>query len=151
MTDATLVKALRDETGLSFDKIRKALDEAGGDREKALQILASQAGDMAAKKSDRVANEGAIASYIHTTGKVGSLVELVCETDFVARNEEFKTLARDLAMHVAAMRPADDAELLAQSFIKDPTLTIQDVINQAIAKLGENIRLAGFSLRSIGQ
>lgn len=150
MSDVNLVKALRDETGLSFDKIRKALDEAGGDREKALQILASQAGDMAAKKSDREAKEGAIGSYVHTTGKVGALVLVGCETDFVARNEEFKTLARDLAMHASAMRPTDATEMLEQQFIKNPELQVRDVINQAIAKLGENIQLVQISVIALG-
>jgi elongation factor Ts len=150
MADAALVKALRDETGLSFDKIKKALDEAGGDRDKALGVLRAQAGESAAKKSERLTGEGAVASYVHMTGKVGAMVTLLCETDFVARNEDFKALARDLAMHVTAMRPADAAELLAQQFVKDPGLTVQDAMNQAIQKLGENIKLGAFDLQVIG-
>ncbi len=150
MSDVEIIKELRDETGLSLGKIREALTEAGGDKAKALELLRSQAGAMAAKKSDREANEGAIGSYVHSTGKVGALVSVSCETDFVARNEDFKTLARDLAMHAAAMHPTDEADMLAQQFVKDPSLSVQDVINQAIAKLGENIQLTGFSVRSIG-
>lgn len=150
MSDAALVKELRDETGLSFDKIKKALDEADGDKAKALEVLAASAGAAAAKKSDRITGEGFIASYVHGTGKVGALVTLMCETDFVARNDDFKSLARDLAMHATAMRPADGAEMLAQPFVKDPSITVQDAINQAIQKLGENIQLRAFSVESIG-
>lgn len=150
MIDATTIKQLRDETGLSFDKIKKALDESGDDAAKALELLRAQAGAMAAKKAERQANDGAIGSYVHSTGRIGALVQLACETDFVARNEEFKTLARDLAMHATAMRPADAAEMLAQPFVKDPTITVQEVINQAVAKLGENIQLAGVCVLAIG-
>lgn len=150
MADATLIKELRDETGLSFDKIKKALDKVEGDGAKALELLKSQAGASAAKKSERQVKDGAIGSYVHTTGKVGAMVRLACETDFVARNDDFKTLARDLAMHASAMQPADATEMLTQSFVKDPEITVQEVINQAIAKLGENIQLAGVCVLAIG-
>ena len=145
-----VIKELRDQTGLSLGQISKALKEAGGDKAKALEVLAAQAGDAAAKKSERQAKDGAIGAYVHTNGKVGALVSLACETDFVARNDQFKELARDLAMHASAMRPADDAEMLAQPFVKDPSITVQDLINQAIAKLGENIKLLSFSVHTIG-
>ena len=150
MTDATLIKELRDVTGLSFDKIKKALDEAGGDRAKALEVLRAQAGATALKKAERVVKDGAIGSYVHATGKIGAMVQLACETDFVARNADFTALARDLAMHASAMRPADAQEMLAQPFVKDPSITVQDLINQAIAKLGENIQLVGVSVLVIG-
>jgi elongation factor Ts len=150
MSDVNLIKELREETGLSFDKIKKALDETGGDREKTIELLRSQAGDAAAKKSERQVKDGAIGSYVHSTGKIGAMVQLACETDFVARNDDFKALARDLAMHASAMQPADVAEMATQPFVKDPSLTVQDVINQAIAKLGENIQLAGISVLVIG-
>ncbi len=151
MSDVAIIKELREETGLSFDKIKQALTEAGGDKAKTLELLRGQAGAAAAKKADREAHEGAIGSYVHSTGKVGAMVSLLCETDFVARNEDFKALARDLAMHAAAMRPADDAEMLAQPFVKDPSMTVQEVVHQAVAKLGENVQMAGFSVRSIGE
>jgi elongation factor Ts len=150
MSDMDLIKELRDETGLSFGQISKALKEAGGDKAKALELLASQAGEAAAKKGDREAKDGAIAAYVHATGKVGAMVSLACETDFVARNDAFKELARDLAMHASAMRPSTTEEMLAQSFVKDPGLTVQELINQAIAKLGENIKLLSLSIQSIG-
>lgn len=100
------VKVLRDQTGISVMQCKKALEEAGGDMEKALIILRKKGGDIAAKKADRTLGAGVIASYIHGTGTVGTMVELSCETDFVAKNEEFKTLAHDIAMHVAASNPA---------------------------------------------
>jgi len=150
MSDVNTIRELRDETGLSFDKIKKALDETAGDKAAALELLRSQAGAAAAKKAERQVNEGAIASYVHTTGKIGALVQLACETDFVARNDDFKELARDLAMHASAMRPSDAAEMLTQPFVKEPDITVQEVINRAIAKLGENIQLAGVSVLAIG-
>ncbi len=150
MSSMDTLKELRDETGLSFDKIKKALDQTGGDKAAALEYLKSQAGASAAKKSDRIVKDGAIGSYVHSTGKIGAMVQLACETDFVARNDEFKSLARDLAMHASAMKPADVTEMLAQPFVKDPEVTVQDVINQAIAKLGENVQLAGVSVLVIG-
>jgi elongation factor Ts len=99
------VKNLRDQTGISVMQCRKALEEAGGDSEKALVILRKKSGDIAAKKGDRTFGAGAIQAYVHATGRVGAIVELVCETDFVSGNEEFKTLARDIAMHITASNP----------------------------------------------
>ena len=100
------VKQLREETGVSVMQCRKALEEAAGDMEKARVILRKKSKEQAEKKGDRTLGAGVIASYIHTTGKVGAMVTLLCETDFVAKNEEFKTLARDIAMQVAAAAPA---------------------------------------------
>ncbi len=99
------VKALRDQTGISVMQCKKALEEAGGDTEKALVILRKKSGELAAKKGDRTFGAGTVQAYIHATGAVGAIVELNCETDFVANNEEFKALARDIAMHVTATNP----------------------------------------------
>jgi elongation factor Ts len=99
------IKALRDQTGISVMQCKKALEEAGGDEAKALVILRKKSGEVAAKKSDRTFGAGTIQSYIHSNGTIGSMVELNCETDFVSGNDEFKTLARDIAMHVAASNP----------------------------------------------
>lgn len=99
------VKSLRDQTGISVMQCKKALEEAGGDTEKALVILRKKSGELAAKKSDRTFGAGTIQAYIHATGRVGTIVELVCETDFVSGNEDFKTLARDIAMHITASNP----------------------------------------------
>ena len=96
------------------------------------------------KKSDRDAKQGLIEAYIHNNGKVGVLLELNCETDFVARNEEFKKLAHDLAMHIAAMNPENTDEFLGQPFIKDESKKIDDVIKEAVGKIGENIKIGRF-------
>ena len=100
-----LIKELRDHTGLSIMQVKKALEEAKGDKEKALALLKKKSGDISAKKADRTLGAGVIASYIHSTGTVGTMVELSCETDFVAKNPEFIALARDIAMHIAATNP----------------------------------------------
>jgi elongation factor Ts len=99
------IKELRDLTGISVMQCKKALEEAGGDKEKALEILAKKSGDIAKKKGDRTFGAGVVASYIHTTKDLGSMIVLACETDFVAKNEDFVKLAYDIAMHAAAMRP----------------------------------------------
>ena len=105
MVTTDLVKELRDETGVSVMQCKKALEDAGGDKAKALVILKKKGAEAASKKGDRTLNAGTIQSYIHSTGMVGVMVELACETDFVAKNEEFKKLAYDIAMHVAASAP----------------------------------------------
>ncbi len=99
------VKELRDSTGISVMQCKKALEEAGGDMEKAKVILRKKSGELASKKSDRTFHSGTIQAYSHSTGKVATLVELVCETDFVSGNDEFKALARDIAMHITASNP----------------------------------------------
>ncbi|MEQ1500380.1 MAG: elongation factor Ts [Parcubacteria group bacterium] len=100
-----LVKELRDRTGISIMQCKKALEEVGGDIEKAIMQLQKKSADAASKKSDRILGAGVVSSYVHATGNVGTMVELLCETDFVANNEEFKKLARDIAMHVTATNP----------------------------------------------
>jgi elongation factor Ts len=99
------IKALRDETGVSVMQCKKALEDAGGDIEKARMMLRKKSGEIAAKKSDRALGSGVVAAYIHGHGSVGAMVELACETDFVAKNEEFKQLAYEIAMHIAAINP----------------------------------------------
>ena len=99
------IKALRDETGVSIMQCKKALEEAGGDMEKAQVILRKKSGELSAKKGDRTFKAGTVQAYIHANGSVGAIVELDCETDFVANNEEFKIMARDIAMHVTATNP----------------------------------------------
>ncbi|HEY9480636.1 MAG TPA: elongation factor Ts [Candidatus Paceibacterota bacterium] len=105
MVTTDLIKELRDATGVSVMQCKKALEEAGGDKEKALVILKKKGAEAAAKKGDRTLGAGTIAAYVHSTGMVGSMVELACETDFVSKNPEFKALAYDIAMHVAAAKP----------------------------------------------
>lgn len=143
------IRELRETTGLSFAQIKKALEEAGGDRIRALEILKAHGATVAQKKSGRTTQEGIVDAYIHANKKIGVLVELLCETDFVARNPLFSQLAHELAMHIAALAPADEEELLSQPYIKDQDVTIRELINQYVAKLGENIRVGSFSRRQI--
>lgn len=139
-----LIKELRDSTGFSFDQIKKALQEAAGDKNRALEILKAHGASVAQKKSARTTGEGVVEAYIHATRKVGSMVELLCETDFVARNPLFTELAHEVAMHIAAMDPESLNELLKQPFIKDQDITVEDLIRGYIAKIGENIKIGKF-------
>lgn len=138
------IKALRDETGLSVMECKKALEEAGGDKAKAIEILKSKGAAVASKKGDRNLGSGVISSYIHSSGAIGVIVELMCETDFVAKNPEFRAIGYDIAMHIAAMNPADNTELLAQPFIKDSSKTISDLVNGAVQKFGERTEVGKF-------
>lgn len=184
-----LVKKIRERTGAGMVAIKKAIDEAGGNEEKAIEILRKQGESKAAKKADRVTKEGVVVSYVHSN-KVAAVVKLLCETDFVARNEEFVALAKDIAMHVAAMSPRfikpeemsnevvekekeiwvallaqegktpemmekimigkekkfrEESALLTQSFVKNPEITINELIVAAIGKMGEKIEIAEIS------
>src|SRR3989344_2784662 len=138
------VKGLRDKTGISVMQCRKALEEAGGDIEKAEVILRKKSGAAADKKADRELGAGYIGSYVHD-GAIGAMVLLSCETDFVAKNPEFGALARELAMQVAAMNPVDTDALLVEPFIKDASRTIRDLLNEAVQKFGERIEVASFA------
>ncbi len=143
------LKELREETGLSFAQIKKALEAAGGDKVKALELLGEYKEAQAEKKADREVSVSTVASYVHGSGLSGALVELACETDFVARNDEFKDLAKDIAMHVVAMSPStlegeDDTALLKQAFIKDPELTVEGRVQAAVQKFGENVKIMRF-------
>jgi elongation factor Ts len=131
------VKELRDQTGISIMQCRKALEEAGGDMDKALIILQKQSKAIATKKSDRTLGSGVVASYIHGGGSVGVMVELLCETDFVAKNEEFKTLARDIAMHIAAASPEF---LKASDISEEAKKKVADVLADEVKDKPENMR-----------
>ena len=153
------IKELREETGLSFAQIKKALDEANGDKEKAREVLAQYSSAQAEKKADREIVQGVVSAYVHGSGTIGVILELGCETDFVAKNEEFVALARDLAMHVCAMAPTsinnedglgEETALMKQAFIKDPELTVEQKIQAAIQKFGENTKVTRFTRYSIG-
>ena len=196
---AKLVKELRDKTGASIMECKKALAEAKGNLEKATEYLRKHGKEKAAKKSDRTTAEGIVATYIHSNQKIGVILELLCETDFVAKNSEFQELAHDLAMHIAAANPKylsvsliekkelkdfekftrdelaseksaqgrsasggkpaailekivsgkikkhfDEIALLSQPFIKNPDMTVDDLIKEKIAKIGENIQIGNF-------
>ena len=152
------IKELREETGLSFAQIKKALDEVGGDKEKARAVLSQYSAAQAEKKAERELGAGVVSAYIHTNKTVGVLVELACETDFVAKNEEFIELAHDIAMHICAMAPTsidnedglgEETALMKQSFIKNGELTVEQRIQAAVQKFGENTKVIRFSRYSI--
>jgi elongation factor Ts len=193
---ASAVKELRERTGAGMMDCKKALAETGGDLQKAVDFLRQKGLAAAAKKADRAATDGAVAAYVHPGGKIGVLVEINCETDFVARTAEFQVLLKDIAMQVAAANPrvvrreevpAEELEkektiyrqqaldtgkpekviekivegkierfysevcLMEQSFIKDPDKNISGVINDAIARLGENIQIRRFARYHLGE
>ncbi len=160
------IKELRERTGAGIMDCKRALQESNGDLAKAEEILREQGIASAAKKASRATNQGVVESYIHSGGRIGAIVEVNCETDFVARTPDFKELAHDLAMQVAAMSPlyVDDSEIpdgdevdpqqaciMQQPFIKDPSQTVQDLVNEAISKLGENVRVRRFTRFSLGE
>jgi elongation factor Ts len=184
------IKKIREQTGAGVVDVKKALDETGGNEEKAIEILRKKGQDKALKKSDREAKEGIVASYVHSNGKLGAMVKLYCETDFVARNEEFQELAKDIAMHISATdsqflnpedvpseivgkeidiwknqleeegKPAEimdkimegkekkfreENALMTQAFVKNPDLTVGELITDKIGKIGENIQIGDFA------
>ncbi len=142
--DLKTLKKLRDKTSASIADIRQALEETNGNYEKALAWLKKRAVEKAEKKAGRETSSGLIESYIHQGGRVGSLVELLCETDFVAKTDEFKKLAKELAMQVAAMNPKTVEDLLKEEYIRDASQTIEKLIKSEIGKLGENITVKRF-------
>lgn len=133
----------RAETGLGIVDCKKILEEAKEDYNKALELAKKKGAQKAAKKSEREIKQGLVDAYIHE-GKIGAMIILGCETDFVAKNEVFKQLAHDLAMQVASMNPKDKNELLKQNYIKDADMTIKDLIEKSITKTGENIQIIDF-------
>lgn len=167
------IKKLREATSLGISECRKALEDSKGDIIKAMELLKKRGLELAAKKSDRVARAGRIASYVHFDHKIGVLLEVNSETDFVARNEEFIRFSSDAALHIAAMNPRyikredipqeiikeqTDPEafyktscLMEQPFVKDPSLTIKDYLTSIVAKVGENIVVSRFVRFQLGQ
>ncbi len=183
------IKTLREKTGAGVVDVKKAITEAGGDEQRAIEILRAKGHAKAMKKADREAKEGVVAGYIHSNNKIGVLVQLLCETDFVAKNNEFQELARDIAMHIAAMDPQfvkpeevsedlikkekkiwreqlarekkpenilnkivegkekkfrEEISLLTQPFVKNPDITVGDLIAEKVGKIGENIQVGKF-------
>ncbi len=145
MIKASQVKQLRKKTGVSMMECKKALQKSKGDEKKAIDFLKKEGKNIAQKKIGREVKQGIIEAYIHDNRKIGTLLELNCETDFVAKNEEFKKLTHDLAMHITAMNPKDKKALLEELFVKNPEITIKELIEEKIAKLGENIKIGGFT------
>lgn len=192
---AKMVKDLRDKTQAGMMDCKKALGKTEGDMEKAVDLLRQKGLAVAAKRAGRATSEGCIETYIHAGGGLGVMVELGCETDFVAKNEDFRTFAKDIAMHVAAVNPAaisredvpaelvarekdifiqqaidsgkpeaiaekmvtgkidkflGEVALLDQKFVKNPELTVQDLLNEVVAKMGENISIKRFARFQVG-
>jgi elongation factor Ts len=163
---ATLIKELRGRTSAGVMECKNALQEAGGDLERASEILRERGLAKAEEKTDRVASQGLIEAYVHHGGRLGALVEVNCETDFVAHTDEFKALAHDLTLQVVATAPQfisaeeipegaklnpEEVCLLAQPFIKDPTKKIEEIIAEVMAKVGEKISIRRFSRFELGK
>ncbi len=183
------IKELRDETGAGIIDVKKALEEANGDKDKAIELLRKRGGDKAVKKSDRIASEGIVGAYVHGNKKIAAMITVMCETDFVARNESFVDFATDIAMHITALNPScifpeevdndiiesekkiwteqllaegkpeemiekiligkekkfrEERALMTQSFVKNPDITITELLNETIVKLGEKIEFGEF-------
>lgn len=145
------IKALREKTGAGILECRKSLEAAGGDEKKALEALKKKGLEIAEKKQERETKQGIMEAYSHNGGKVVSVVELLCETDFVARNEEFKTLAHEIAMQVAAMQPKNVEELLKQPYIRDVSKTIDDLVKEVIGKMRENLKINRIARFELGE
>ena len=140
-----MVKELRDKTNAGMMDCKKALTETSGDMEKAIDLLRQKGLAVAQKRAGRATSEGLVETYIQADGKLGVMVEINCETDFVAKSDAFIEFAKNVAVHVAESTPASPADLLEQKFVKNPALSIQDMLNELIAKLGENIGVKRFA------
>jgi elongation factor Ts len=161
-----MVKELREATGAGVMDAKRALEEAGGDMKRAAEILRERGIAAAAKRAGRETRQGVIEAYIHAGGRIGVLVELNCETDFVANTPEFRQLAKDIAMQIAAMNPLvvtpdertpemegpdEEVVLLKQPFIRDTSKTIDDLVKEVIARTGENVRVSRFVRFELGK
>lgn len=144
------IKKLREQTGAGIADCKEALSESKGDVVKAKELLKKKGLDKASSKSDRIVKAGIVDVYSHA-GKVGVLVELLCETDFVARTDDFKNLAHELSLQIASMNPLSLEELLSQEYIRDNSQTIEQLIKGVIGKLGENIQVGRFERVALGE
>lgn len=140
--DLNKLKKLREETEVSFSLIKKALEETDNNVEKAKKKLQEWGIKKAVEKSDRSTNQGGIFSYVHHDRKTASLVEILCETDFVSGNNEFRVFAQEVAMQVASLHPKDVKELLQQDYVRDPSKKIDDLVKEVALKFGENIKIS---------
>ncbi len=145
-----LLKKLREDTSAGVSDCRQALEDAAGDYAKAKKLIMERGLEKAAKKGGRETSQGLIESYVHA-GRVGVLVELRCETDFVARTDDFKKLAHEIALQVASMNPKNVKELLASEYIRDAGITIESLIKQTAARVGENITVSCFNRVELGK
>jgi elongation factor Ts len=143
------IKKLREATGAGIADCRQALADSGGDQKKATELLRKRGMEKADKKADRQVKAGMIFSYVHHTGRTGAMVALACETDFVAKTEDFQKLGRELALHICASTPANVEELMQQEYVRDASKKIEDLVKEIIGKLGENIQVLDFKLVSV--
>jgi len=148
---AEQVKALREKCGAGIMECRTALEEVMGDEKKAQEILKKRGAEIAEKKKERETKQGILEAYTHGGGKVVAVVELLCESDFVARNEEFIALAHELAMQVAAMKPKNPEELLKQEYIRDASKTVGDLVTELVGKIRENIQIGRIARFELGE
>jgi elongation factor Ts len=144
------IKKLREETGAGIADCRQALENSSGDLEKAKEWLKKNGFERAAGKSDRATGAGLVEVYSHG-GRVGVLVEVLCETDFVAKTEDFKNLAHEIALQIASMNPESLEDLLAQEYVRDPSQKIEELVKLVIGKLGENIQIGRFERIALGE
>jgi elongation factor Ts len=145
------VRRLRAETGAGVMDCKRALEEARGDFETARGLLRDRGLAKAGEKAEREAKEGVVEAYVHAGGRIGALVELSSETDFVARNPDFRGLAKEIAMQVAAMDPKDIHELLEQAYIRDASKTVGELVTGLAATTGENVRVRRFTRFQLGE
>lgn len=143
------IKKLRQKTSAGIADCRMALEEANGKMDEAIKILRKKGIERAEKKGEREVKAGSVFAYVHHNGRVAGLVSLACETDFVAKTDEFQKLGKELAMQVAATKPSSVEELLDEEYMRDPGKKIQELIKEVIGKLGENIRVVDFAVKSI--
>lgn len=138
------IKKLREQTNISITECKKALEEANGDIEKAKDILKNKGVILAKKKNEKETGEGIVHTYVHSNKKIGAMIELRCQSDFVARTEDFQKLALELCLQITASDPKEITELMAEPWIRDTNKTIKDLINEYIVKFGENIVVKNF-------
>ncbi len=143
------IKTLREKTSAGIADCRQALEEASGKMDEAIKILRKKGIERAEKKAEREVKAGSVFSYVHHTGRVAALVALACETDFVAKTDEFQKLGKELAMQAAANKPTSTEEFLKEEYLRDPSKTVAELVKEVIGKLGENIRVVDFAVKSI--
>jgi len=145
------IKALREETGAGMMECKKALEESNGNMDKAREWIKQRGLAKAEKKADRETKEGYIAVYVHNNNKIAAMVEILCETDFVARNPEFQEMAKNVAMQVVSMSPESVEELLTQDFIRDSSVTIEQLVKGLSGKIGEKFVVSRFMRYAVGE
>jgi elongation factor Ts len=145
------IRALREKTSASLKDVREALEQAGGQEEKALELLRKRGAQIATSRQGRATSQGRVEAYVHHDGRLGAIVEVDCETDFVARTDDFSQFCRDVAMQVASMGPTSVEGLLEQPFIKESKHSMNDMLNGLVAKTGEKIVIRRFTRFMVGE